>query len=327
MPLALRLNNVTAGVYALAGTPSTLLTFPLALNPQVAQVPPVHPGQRYLRTGSGGHYTHNGTEVSFAFLTSHILTLVKLEAQRAVFRADGLGEIIRQGDTRTGFPELAPLADDPALEQLRRQYVGQPIWAYGGLSGTCHPDAESGVGFEAPFRTAVHIRDLVRVAQPTLLNANGGESDEVTRGADVIALTPLVVLIAASPDIELGGSFSASSSGDTPFSPDDFFKQLHTATDGCGDTYTRMLPDTWALERVFSRTPPGKSVPDDMPQDFHTLTRLQYAWLNGLPSVTYGTLKELLAQPTWAYRNIPFAATVTFGKNGLVQNIDVPSLP
>ncbi len=35
----------------------------------------------------------------------------------------------------------------------------------------------------------------------------------------------------------------------------------------------------------------------------------------------------MMHQSTWAYRNIPQPATVTFSKDGRVANVDVPNLP
>lgn len=333
-PLTWTLKPARAGVYSiLHPSLDVRLDAPLSLNPAVPAAGPDVPRQRYLHVGDTGDYRHAGKAVDAAFLQSHVLTLVKLEPQRAVFSAEGLGEVVRAGNTAQGFPDLAAVVEDLELQQLRRQYVGRPIWAYGGLKGTCRPNPGTSIGFDAPMKSRLSIRNILRLAAPMRLNVNGGAGDDVGRGADVTALTPLMFLIAASPEIHVGGTFSSSvitPPGAVPPTAEEMMAAFFAALDSpqtCGETYVLPLPDTWAVPRVFSLTPPGADVPSEAPEDAKGLTRLQYAWLSGFPSASYGTVQELMAASTWSYRNIPFPATVTFGQNGRVQQVDVPRLP
>lgn len=334
VPLTWTLKPARAGVYGIFH-PSLDVRFdaPLSLNPTVPAPGPAVPGQRYLHVGDTGDYRHAGKAVDTTFLQSHILTLVKLEPERSVFSAEGLGEVVRAGNPGPGFPDLSAVVEDPEVQQLRRQYVGHPVWAYGGLRGTCQPNPGTSVGFDAPLKSRLSIRNILRLASPMRLNANGGAGNDVGEGADVTVLTPLVFLIASSPEIHVGGTFSSSvitPPGEVPPTADemiaDFFAALDTPQ-SCGDTYLLPLADTWAVPRVFSLTAPGADVPDKVPEDVVGLSRLQYTWLFGAPSASYGSMQELMAASTWSYRNIPFSATVTFGQNGRVNHIDVPELP
>ncbi len=334
VPLTWTLNPARAGVYSILHPALDVrLDAPLSLNPAVPLAGPDAPGQQYLHVGSTGDYQHAGKAVDAAFLHSHVLTLKRLEPQRAVFSAEGLGEVIRPGNPDRGFPDLAPVIEDPDVQQLRRQYVGHPVWAFGGLSGSCQPQRGTSVGFDAPVKSRLSIRNILRLAAPMRLNVNGGPGDDVGQGADVTALTPLMVLIAASPEIKVGGTFVSTSitpPGEPAPSAEEIMAAFFETVDSpqtCGETYTLPLADTWAVSRVFSLTPPGPDVPSEAPEEVVGLSRSQYLWLFGAPNASYGSMQEVMTTSKWAYRNIPFPATVTFGQNGRVKVVDVPRLP
>ncbi|GMA13963.1 hypothetical protein [Deinococcus metallilatus] len=302
------------------------IAFPLAVNPAVPAPSPLAAGQEFLRLGGDAVYRRAGQGLPYPALTGRVLTLRRLEAGRAVFFTDGLGEVVREGDPQAGFSDLAPLVDDPALPALKGRYEGKPVWAYGGLGGVCQPAPEMSQGVEAPLREPLKVRRVLRLARPLVLNASGGFGDEVGHGADSIALTPLVFLL-DSRALGPNGSFSATGAA---------AEQLHeqllngagmTDTAACGVSFPAFLPDTWAVERVFSLTPPSAAVPAEPPADPRGLTRWQYAWLFGFPSATFGTRDELLKKSVWEYRNIPFPASVTFDAAGKVGSVEVPRLP
>lgn len=328
MPIKANLQSTRAGVYTpvdAAGL-NFLGVTPLAFNPAVPMPGPDRPGQRYLRFGTEGDYRHEGEVPPYPTLRSHVLTLVRMDGRQAVFNVDGLGEVVRKGDPRAGFPDLAPLVEDPDLSALRRKYVGVPVWAYGGLKTDCLTSPQTDLGFHAPLRSPLKIRDILRVATPIRLNVNEADGDDVGDGASVTALTPLVVLVASSPDFTTGGSFSSVTS-EGEGNDDALLALQDDGTEPCGDTFVLRLADTWALPRVFSLTPPGRDIPTEIPDNLKTLNRQQYAWLFGFPSASYGTVQELMASTTWNYLNIPFSASVTFDKAGRVKAIQVPRLP
>jgi len=321
MLLKANLQSTRAGVYTpvdAAGL-NFLGVTPLAVNPAVPTPGPDRPGQRYLRFGPEGDYRHEGKVPPYPSLRSHVLTLVRMDARQAVFNVDGLGEVVRKGDPRTGFPDLAPLVEDPDLPALRRRYVSVPVWAYGGLNTDCLTNPQTDIGFNAPMKRPLKIRDILRVTTSMRLNVNEGDGDDVGDGGGVTALTPLIVLVASNPDFKAKGNLSSAFEGNV--------KNADSVTATCGDTFVLRLADSWALPRVFSLTAPGRDVPAAAPNTLKTLNRQQYAWLFGFPSASYGTVQELMASTTWKYLNIPFSATVTFGRTGQVHDIQVPSLP
>ncbi|CAM3929603.1 hypothetical protein [Deinococcus marmoris] len=338
-PVALTLNATAPAVVE-------VLNQPMAVHPGLT-VPAVRLGQAFLRVDLDAVYRQAGRVLSVPELAGRVLTLKRLDAGAATFMMDGLGEVQRDGDPKGGFPDLAPLIDDPELAALKRKYEGQPVWGYGGLHADCFPSAREQVGMEVPLTQGVRVRQVARLGKPMLLNVQGGVgSGEVGWGADALALTPLVFLLDPAP-FESAGTVSFSSSGgnEPPQStgvpssaPEDFMAQIEQATRPgvCGQSVAIYLLDTWAVTRVLSRTAPGAGVPGvgdgrgpgiSAPIPARGLTRWQYAWLSGFPSSTFGDLSAVLRLSKWEYRNIPFPATVTFDAQGKVSEVDVPRLP
>lgn len=321
-PLALRLNTPTSAVVQFVREGKNLGS-PLAINPAV-QVPATFaPGQTFLRLDTTAEYRLQGQSLPPSQLAGRVLTLVQTAGEKATFSVPGLGEVERLGRAGDGFPDLAPLAADPTLAALKRTYEGKEIWGYGGLKGTCDVSTQASMGVRVPLRQGVRVLQVARLGKPLFLNAQGSFGDDVGRGADAVALTPLVFLLDSTP-FQSNGSFSSSA----PFEEEDT-SWLEQATDpgNCGGAVPIYLPDTWAVQRVFSLTPPSDQVPQNRPEDPHGLTRWQYAWLAGFPSSMFGTVSELLKAPEWKYRNIPFPATVSFDAQGWVQEVRVPRLP
>lgn len=337
LPLTSAVEVPQAGVYA-AGPAATgervILEAPLAVNPSVP-APPALPqvGQAFLRldgAGEGAVYRQSGNPLAYPVLNGRLLRLTRLEGDRAVFDVEGVGEVVREGAPGSGFDDLAPLVEDPDLKVLRARHEGKRVWGYGGLRGTCSPSPQTAVGWGGPPSASARVRHVFRLARPLNLNAQGGPGGDAARGADTLALTPLVFVLDQPQGVEVGGSVSASGADvPDPGDSDAFAAWLGQITTpaSCGDAYTVYLPDTWAVERVFSLTAPSSAVPDPRPDDPRGLTRWQYAWLVGFPDASYGTRDTLLRARQWQYRNIPFPATVTFGPDGRVTDVDVPSLP
>ncbi|AFD27603.1 hypothetical protein [Deinococcus gobiensis] len=321
-PLALRLNTPTSAVVQLVREGKNLGN-PLAINPAV-QVPATFgPGQTFLRLDNTTEYRRQGQSLPPSQLAGRVLTLVRTAGEKATFSVPGLGEVERLGRAGDGFPDLAPLVADPALAALKRTYEGKEVWGYGGLGSQCDVSKDASMGVNVPLCQGVRVLQVARLGKPLFLNAQGSFGDDVGRGADAIALTPLVFLLDSTP-FQSNGSFSSSA----PFEEEDT-SWLEQATDpgNCGVAVPIYLPDTWTVQRVFSLTPPSDQVPQDRPEDPHGLTRWQYAWLAGFPSSMFGTVSELLKTPEWKYRNIPFPATVSFDAQGRVQEVRVPRLP
>lgn len=331
---------------------------PVAVHPGLT-VPAVRLGQAFLRVDLDADYRQAGRVLSVPELAGRVLTLKRLDAGAATFTVDGLGEVQRGGDPKSGFPDLATLIDDPELAALKRKYEGQRVWGYGGLHATCFPSPQGQVGVAVPFTQGVRVRRVARLGKPMSLNVQGGVGfGEVGWGADALALTPLVFLLDPAP-FESDGTLSFSSVGDAgetgplppgvrpapppptavPLSPpDEFMAQIAQGNQPgvCGHSVALYLPDTWAVTRVFSRTAPGTGVPGvgdgrgpgiSAPIPARGLTRWQYAWLSGFPSSTFGDLSAVLRLSEWQYRNIPFPATVRFDAQGKVSEVDVPRLP
>lgn len=351
VPVALKLNATSPAVVQ-------VLNQPVAVHPGLT-VPAVRLGQSFLRVDLGNVYRQDRRVLSVPELAGRVLTLKRLDAGAATFTVDGLGEVQRGGDPKGGFPDLAPLIDDPGLAALKRTYEGQRVWGYGGLHADCFPSAREQVGVAVPFTQGVRVRRVARLGKPMSLNVQGGVgSGEVGWGADALALTPLVFLLDPAP-FESDGTGSFSSVGDAgetgplppgvrpapppptavPLSPpDEFMAQIAQGNQPgvCGQSVALYLLDTWAVTRVFSRTAPGAGVPGvgdgrgpgiSAPIGARGLTRWQYAWLSGFPSSTFGDLSAVLRLSEWQYRNIPFPATVRFDAQGKVPEVDVPRLP
>ena len=90
---------------------------------------------------------------------------------------------------------------------------------------------------------------------------------------------------------------------------------------------TEFMADAWQLHTVLSPNPPLKLPRVHNVNNYLSLTRTQYAWLQGYPSATFGKLPRLLELRLWKYANIPFPITVTFGWGGKVVGQDVPRPP
>ncbi len=303
---------------------------PLAVHPGLPAPTPLRAGNRFLRVGGGGRYQQRGRPLPFPALTGRLLTLTRLEPGRAVFTVPGLGEVVRLGTPAPDgtFADLAPLIRDPALLSLKTRYEGKTVWAYGGLSTTCEPQPDQAIGLGAGFDTPLKLVTLARLGRPLALNAQGGWASDAGRGADVLALTPLVALIETRP-LQATGTFSLTGVDDDPATLSRTLDQLsRTPGEGqCGDLTPILLPDTWAVERVFSLAAPSAAVPRGELQTVLGMTRWQYAWRFGFPDASFGRRAELLRQSAWRYRNIPFEATVTFDAAGKVKALDVPRLP
>lgn len=342
VPVGLRLGTLKRpAVLHLSGPARLSMT--LAVHPGL-KVPTIFgPGQDFLRTDFDALYQRNGHALDVPALAGRILTLRRVEAERAIFNAEGLGEVERAGDPAAGFPDLSPLIAGPDLDVLKRRYEGKTVWGYGGLKTHCFPDANSSVGKGVEWTQGVTVRRVVRLGKPQVLNVQGGAGDDVGHGADALALTPLVFLLDAAPfgstgDLGFSSSGPAGEAGSAPTAPNpnpanadlQRFMELASRPDLCGLNVPYTLMDTWAAERVFSLTPPSQellTLSRNLPPDGRGLTRWQYAWLNGFPSSIFGGLGELLRLPKWDYRNIPFASTVSFGQDGRVNDVQVPRLP
>ncbi|WP_083922514.1 hypothetical protein [Deinococcus aquatilis] len=301
----------------------------VAVHPGLSVPTRFPPGQVFLRVSLDANYRQGGHSLSVPQLNGRVLTLQRLEAGRALFTVAGLGEVERLGSPSRGFPDLAPLIPDPELATLKRTYEGHDVWGYGGLSTSCAPSEQAGVGVEGPHTQALRVQRVARLGTPLSLNVQGGFGSELGHGADAVTLTPLVFLLDAAP-FQSDGSFGFSSSPNQPdVSEEELLAQIETAQSPgvCGSTVPIFLMDTWAVPRVFSRTPPTAQVPVKMPEDPTGLTRWQYAWLAGFPSSTFGSLSELLRLSEWQYRNIPFPARVSFDAGGKVKQVEVPRLP
>lgn len=337
LPLASRIEVPAAGVYTVgpAETGERLfLEAPLAVNPSVPAPPGVlRVGQTFLRlegAGAGIIYRRAGQPLAYPSLNGRTLRLKRLEPDQTVFDVEGIGEVVRAGSRASDFPDLVPLVEDRDLAGLRARYEGKRVWGYGGLRGSCSPSPQTAVGWGGPPTASARVRHVLRPTRPLNLNAQGGPGGDAAQGADTLALTPLVFVLDQAQGVEVGGSISTSAPDvPDPGDSDAFAAWLGQVTSpaSCGDAYTIYLPDTWAVERVFSLTPPGAAVPDPRPDDPRGLTRWQYAWLAGFPDASYGTRDTLLRASKWEYRNIPFPATVTFGPDGRVTDVDVPRLP
>lgn len=335
VPVALRAEMSRPAVVQLRDLP---FAPPLALHPGLPAPGPLQPGTAYLHLGDGNGYLMAGKPVADTALKFQVLTVKSLTADRVTFGVSGGGTVTRSRTANGVYPELAPLLDDPEVRQLQRRYEGRSVWAYGGLSGSCSPKTGVSVGVGADVRSPLKVWRVLRLAQPLFLNAGGGFGDDVGHGADSIALTPLVVLVSSGP-LQGTGSVAASlpaeppRPGEHPGTPDDSsvetligWVQTLGTPELCGPHFPAFLPDTWALERVFSLTPP----PADLPREgtpAQGMTRLNYAWRAGFPGADWGTRDELLGKAAWHYRNIPFPSTVSFDAGGRVTDIEVPRLP
>lgn len=326
VPVGLRVSVPHPAVLRLGGEPGRRASFPLAVNPAVPGPPTGGPGTGFLRVGEEGRYAAQGRELELPELAGRVLTLRRVDGARAVFTVPELGEVVRVGTAGDGLPDLAPLALDPGLPALKARYEGKQVWAYGGLRGTCSPELGLSVGVAARPHDALTVRQVLRLARPLILNAGGGPGDEVGRGADALALTPLVFLVDAAP-LEPSGSVGAVGPASERLREALRSGQKPDLTPRCGAQFPVMLPDTWAAERVFSLAAPSARVPRTPPPNLVGLDRWLYAWLFGFPSSDFGTRDELLKKAEWHYRNIPFPATVRFDAAGRVTAVDVPRLP
>ncbi len=343
VPVGLRLLGTLKRPAVLQLTGPDRLGVTLAVHPGLSVPTNFSPGQDFLRTDLNVVYRQNGKPLDVPALAGRVLTLRRLEAGRALFSAEGLGEVERIGDPAAGFHDLSPLIPDPDLAALKRRYEGKTVWGYGGLRTHCFPNENSSVGKGVELNQGVTVRRVARLGKPQFLNVQGGAGDDVGHGADALALTPLVFLLDATPfgstgDLGFSSSGPAGEAGSPPTAPDpdpvnadlQRFMELANRPDLCGLNVPYALLDTWAAERVFSLTPPSQALltlSRNLPPDGRGLTRWQYAWLNGFPSSTFGSLGEVLTLPHWQYRNIPFASTVSFGQNGQVDGVQVPRLP
>lgn len=113
----------------------------------------------------------------------------------------------------------------------------------------------------------VRVRRVARLGKPMQLNVQGGYDGGVGQGADALALTPLVFLLDPAP-FESDGTLSFSSGGNegppqprpVPAPPpSDVLAQIAQGNRPgvCGQGVAMYLMDTWAVMRVFSRTPPA----------------------------------------------------------------------
>ncbi|QLG13379.1 hypothetical protein HLB42_20105 (plasmid) [Deinococcus sp. D7000] len=337
-PVALTLNATAPAVVEVLGQP-------VAVHPGLT-VPAVQVGQSFLRVDLDAVYRQGGRVLTVPELAGRVLTLKRQDANQATFMVDGLGEVQRDGDPKTGFPDLAPLIDDPELETLKRTYEGQLVWGYGGLHAACFPLPQAQVGVAVSRTQGVRVRRVARLGKTMQLNVQGGYDGGVGQGADALALTPLVFLL--DPALfESDGTLSFSSGGTAeppqprPVPAPPPSTVLAQIAQGnrpgvCGQGVAMYLMDTWAVTRVFSRTPPdaeGLGVPLNRgpgiaaPPNVPGLTRWEYAWSAGFPSSTFGDLNDVLRLSKWEYRSIPFPIKVSFDAQGRVSQVDVSTLP
>ncbi|WP_424949933.1 hypothetical protein [Deinococcus sp.] len=345
VPVGLRLSGSDRpAVFKLTGAGRGTVT--VAVHPGLKVLATVRPGQEFLRLDLNAVYRHSGKVLDAPALAGRVLKLLRLESDRAVFRAEGLGEVERMGNPAQGFPDLAPLIVDPDLTALKRQYQGHTVWGYGGLHANCFLDQNSSIGKGVGLETGVTVRRVIRLGKPLLLNVQGGYGHDLGDEGDVLALTPLVFLLDAKPFDSTGDlGFSSISTADQaapllgaadapPPGPEETdiqrLMELSNRPDICGLSVPYALIDTWAVTRVFSLTPPSRELlklRQNLPKDALGLTRWQYAWLSGFPTIDTGTVGELLKLGVWQYKNIPSPATVSFDSAGNVSHVEIPNLP
>lgn len=325
------------GVYALElGLPSGFIRdnppgFDPVIDYPIAHTPGLRPpttyglGQRFLFLGDDAdRYSHDGEPLRHRQAYGRLFTLTGYRAETANFRVEGLPREVRlKTPSRLHFPGLAPVLDDPVLTKVRDTYVGRPVWSYGGPRLTCSYNPDTRISFTGPLRKPLQVRRILRVAWPSGLapaGSAGRDGYNPSSPGDSMVSTPLVVQFEKPTGFVFS---SASGSAD-----------LDAILTGSPDAelirrcppVAKLLIDTWQLPTVLSLNPPLRLPRIQSVGDYLGLTRQQYAWLEGYPSATFGTLPRLLKLKRWKYANTPFPVKVTFDRNGRVIEQDVPRL-
>lgn len=291
-----------------------VIDYPLAHMPGLRVPETYRPGQRFLFLGNApADYRYEGGRLQNPVAYGRMFTLTAYRADRVSFRVDGLpGEVQLRTASRSRFPNLAPVLDDPHLAGVRRAYQGQRVWAYGGFGVTCPPEPGASIGLNGPPRESLRARHVLRVAWPVglgLAGFSGLGSYNAASPGDLMTGTPLVVQYEPRDTRKTG----ATQGGRGRPQPCQLLTQL--------------LADSWQLPTVLSLTPPPKLLRVRNMGGYLGLTRQQHAWLEGYPSATFGTLPRLRKLRRWRYANIPFPIMVTFGQEGRVVAREVPQLP
>jgi len=279
-----------------------VIDYPLAHAPDLRVPKTYRIGQQFLHLGNTpADYRYQGRRLQNAAVYGRMFTLTGYQKDGVRFRIDGLPQEVRlKTASRSHFPNLAPVLNDPYLAGARRAYMGRRVWAYGGFSLTCSPDPNSYASAGGTLRASLRIRRILRVAWPVglgLAGSGGLGGYNAASPGDLMTGTPLVVQ----------------------------YEPRAAPPQPC-PLLTQLLADSWQLQSLLSLTPPPE-LPRIQNQDYVGLSRQEYAWLEGYPDATFGSLSYLLKLKTWKYINIPFPTKVTFDQHGLVLEQDVPQLP
>ncbi len=339
LPFRLAADTATPrGVYALEpGLPGSdgwdnppgfdpVIDYPLAYTPGLGVPQSYRPGQRFLFLGEGAKRYYLGERtLKHRHLYGRMFTLVRYSGKTAYFRVEGVSQlVVLKFVSHRHFPGLAPLLDDPNLPALRRAYLSQHVWLYGGSRLSCSYKPDTGITFAGPPRKALRLRRIVRVAWPTgfaLAGTAGGGGYNASSPGDLMVVTPLVVQFEKPTGLAVRVAYGGADlvGITTRTSAAELLRRCPPLTE--------LLADTWQFPTIFSLTPPPKLPRTTGVNDYLGLTRRQYAWLQGYPSTTFETLPRLLELNQWKYANIPFPVTVTFGRAGRVVKQDEPRLP
>lgn len=281
-----------------------------------ARIPQLVPGQRFIALeapiGSlrAAEFTDShGVIVSGAEMWGRILTLTRLDATSAEFRAEGIAGPLylpRPADA-TRILGLYPLVADETVDRLKAKYLGKRVWGYGGLD--VFSDDRMGTSYDG-----LPILGIYRAyGYGRTLNVGGPfETSNVNVLTYFVALDPLV--------IRFGGSALSSVQ---PLMGTPIPQHLPTYA---------IVSDTWDFERLYSLA----SIADAHPSWSAAIlskirngkiekgmTKDMIAWMFGYPSI-YGTLEQVRQLDVWEYEQpAPFSYTVRF-RNGVVVKYDPP---
>lgn len=279
-----------------------VIDYPLAHAPDLHIPETYRTGQRFLHLGNApADYRHRRQRLRNPAIYGRMFTLTSYQENGAWFRVDGLTQEVQlKTSSRSYFPNLAPVLNDPHLAGVRRAYVGRRVWAYGGFGLTCSPDPNNYVSSGGTLRASLRVRRILRVARSMglgLAGSSGLGGYNAASPGDMMTGTPLVV----------------------QYEP-------RAAPPRACPLLTQLLADSWQLPSLVSFTPPPE-LPRVRNSNYVGLTRQEYAWLEGYPDATFGSLSHLLKLRTWKYISIPFPIRVTFDWQGRVSERDIPQLP
>jgi hypothetical protein len=282
---------------------SVNLYFPDIVKPMQA------PGDRYLVVGqAGGRSCPEPGEV-FQSRVADISDVAPEKVFAPTQRHQPLFPIQCTGSDGDMYTDiLALLVDDPGVERLRDEFVGQPLWTYGRYRFRCLDDQGDPALVQSRDRAPLSISRIERVSGYVIRRALGSDdADYYCGGAchesyHVFTDDPLVVYFKPMDDKTLKDIPPRMWSGPRRYSYDGRCVQSEVT-----------FIDTWDIQRMFTTDDPRSIHPEWDPTlraallDYRVLpgmTKQMVALASGFPAV-FGTAEELFRLNDWPVQGAP----------------------